>query len=70
MKVIEVRNVNQALQEGLEYLYAEGATEQSRAGSVLVSPCPVATVYARPEQRVLFSAARDANPVFHLMESL
>jgi hypothetical protein len=31
---------------------------------------PVATVYSRPWQHVLSSAARDANPFFHLMEGL
>jgi thymidylate synthase len=70
VKVLHVRNVNQALQEGLKYLYEHGVREDSRAGPVLVSPVPVTTVYSHPQERVLFSAARDANPVFHLMESL
>jgi thymidylate synthase len=30
----------------------------------------VTTVYERPQERVLFSAIRDANPFLHLMESL
>lgn len=70
MKVIAVRNVEEALHRGLEYIYQEGIKEESRAGPVLVSPCPVTTVYSRPQERVLFSAARDANPFFHLFEAL
>jgi len=47
-----------------------GERESSRAGDVLVAPWPVATVYERPTERVLFHAWRDANPFFHLYESL
>lgn len=70
MHVIEVDNVNQALARGLEWLQATGVTENSRNGKVIVSPCPVTTVYRKPWQRVLFSPLRDANPFFHLMEAL
>jgi thymidylate synthase len=37
---------------------------------VLVAPWPVTIVYREPQERVLFHPARDANPVFHLMEAL
>lgn len=70
MKVLKVRNVNEASFKGLQYLYQYGEREQSRAGPVLVAPEPVTTVYSHPQERVLFSAARDANPFFHLMEAL
>lgn len=70
MKVINVRNVNQALPAGIAYLLEYGVREESRAGSVLVSPCPVTTVYERSQERVLFSPARNANCFFHLFESL
>lgn len=70
MKVLKVRNVNQALTEGLAYLLANGIREESRAGPVLVAPEPVSTVYLKPQERVLFSPARNANPFFHLFESL
>ncbi len=63
-------NVNQALSEGLYYLRGEGQLQSSRNGPVLVSPVPVTTVYRFPRERVLFSPVRDANPFFHLMESL
>lgn len=67
---IKVTNVNQALSEGLWWLKTVGVSEDSRNGPVLVSPEPVMTTYAYPTERVLFSPLRDANPFFHLMESL
>jgi hypothetical protein len=33
-------------------------------------PCPTALVYEYPQQRVLFHAARDANPFMHFFEAL
>jgi thymidylate synthase len=70
MKVINARNVNDALPRGIDYLLTHGVREESRAGPVLVAPEPVSTVYTHPQERVLFSAARDANCFFHLFESL
>lgn len=70
MHVIKVKNVNQALHEGLGYLKVVGRPAESRNGPVLVAPGPVATIYTAPLERVLFDPVRDANPVFHLMETL
>jgi thymidylate synthase len=70
MEVIQARNVNDAYVHGLVLLRDLGETQQSRAGEVLVYPTPVTTVYAFPMERVLFDVRRDANPFFHLMESL
>ena len=70
MHLINVRNVAEALPLGLEYLQNRGRIEESRAGKVLVSPVPVMTLYTRPQERVLLAAGRDANPYFHLAESL
>lgn len=70
MRVIEAENVNTALGLALPYLLSEGIAENSRNGTVLVAPGPVMTIYRNPTQRVLFSPLRDANPFFHLMESL
>lgn len=70
MKTIRARNVNNALREGMILLATDGVRESSRAGSVLVAPWPVVTQYYRPQERVLFSPIRDANPFFHLMEAL
>lgn len=70
MIVIDAQNVNDAYCCGLYHLTQNGERQPSRAGDVLVSPCPVTTVYHRPMERVLFDPRRDANPFFHLFESL
>lgn len=70
MRVIYARNVNDAFLQGVALLKREGVPQSSRAGDVLVMPCPVTTVYDRPTERVLFHSGRDANHVFHLMEAL
>lgn len=70
MRVLEVRNVNHAYPMGLHMLRGCGIERNSRAGRVLECPEPVATVYAKPTERVLFDRHRDANPFFHFMESL
>ena len=44
--------------------------QESRSGSVIEFPSPVTTTYKRPEERVLFYKNRDANPFFHLFESI
>lgn len=67
---ISVTNVNQALNRCLDWLSAAGIEENSRNGPVIVSPEPVLVTYRIPGERVLFSPKRDANPFFHLMESL
>lgn len=67
-KIIDVTNVNEALEYGLRYLAACGSAAPSRNGTVLVAPGPVLTVYNRPWERVMFSSLRDANPFFHLYE--
>ena len=70
MKIFEVSNVASALPQVVDYLIRHGRKEQSRNGSVLVSPTPVMTIYDQPDERVLFSPIRDANPFFHLMEAM
>ena len=70
MRVIEARNVHQAFPKGLRLLEQYGVERASRNGPVKVAPWPVTTVYARPYERVLFWAERDANPAFHLYEAL
>ena len=62
-------NVNGAFNSAWHYLRAAGVEETSRNGPVRVAPGPVITTYLRPTERVLFSPRRDANHVFHLMES-
>lgn len=70
MHVISVRNVHQALPEGMRVMGQLGEGRHSRAGEVLVMPGPVTTHYKRPRERVLFWPERDANPFFHFMEGL
>lgn len=70
MEIVYARNVNGAFHEGLRRLTSQGVPEPSRVGPVFVMPTPVVTVYNRPWERVLFDETRDANPFFHLMESV
>lgn len=70
MKVINARNVNEALKLGIQLIQTEGEFRPSRGGDTIEIPCPVATVYQKPWERVLISEQRDANPFFHLMEAL
>lgn len=67
---LNVRNVNEALARGKELMLDRGISKESRYGDTLEVPCPVATTYSNPRERVLFLQQRDANPFFHLMESL
>jgi hypothetical protein len=67
---LRVRNVNSAVQEGFWKMKIMGVRESSRNGEVVRIPEPVMTTYENPTERVLFWPERDANPIFHLMESL
>ena len=69
---IHATNVNDAYAAALRQLqFVDGHdVEPSRNGEVWVFPEPVITIYDRPEQRVLFSPLRDANPFFHFFEAL
>jgi thymidylate synthase len=69
-RIIVANNVNDALESGLWHLAANGQIGGSRNGPVLVAPGPVTTEYLNPTYRVLFSEQRDANPFFHLFESM
>lgn len=70
MHVIRVRNVQEALPVGLRHLEEVGIDRNSRNGPVKLFPGPVTTVYERPRERVIYHQERDANPFFHLFESL
>ena len=70
MIVLEACNVNDALAQGARFIREHGVREESRNGPVLRVPEPVTTVYFVPEERVLFAPGRDANPFFHLIESI
>lgn len=70
MKVLQVRNVNEALPRAVQLLLAHGVPRGSRYGDVIQAPFSVTTVYEKPCERVLFSPERDANPFFHFYEML
>src|SRR5688500_12288764 len=65
-----VRNVSEALYNAKEALKQSHRQITSRNGACMEFTRPVATTYTHPWERVLFYAERDANPFFHLMESL
>ena len=67
---VTARNVNEALPLVLDLIREHGKTSDSRNGKVLRLPKPIVVEYTHPKERVLFSPERDANPFFHLMESL
>ena len=70
MRTITARNVSEAFYIGLQALDAGGRVVQTRGGNVAEFETPVCTTYKVPTERVLFYPERDANPYFHLMESL
>lgn len=70
MQIIKADNVNEALFIGAQRILTEGVMVNSRNGSTLAFPYPVVTEYKYPNERVLFHPLRDANPFFHLFESL
>jgi thymidylate synthase len=70
MYVIHTRNVHAAIPDAVRLLREHGVLRESRNGKVITVPYPVTTVYDRPQERVIFWAQRDANPFFHLYESL
>lgn len=70
MRIFQVRNVHQALPDALRALKLYGYQSDSRNGPVLRFDGPTITAYDRPAERVLFWPERNANPFFHLFESL
>lgn len=70
MITIKARNVHDMLPEALYRLRKAAKPRDSRNGPVLKFPEPVSLVYEKPQERVIFWEARDANPFFHLAECL
>lgn len=77
MRVLTVRNANIALAEVLTQVNQYTANPNkdwcktdSRNGPVIKSTTPFTTVYTHPMERVSFDPIRDANPIFHYLESL
>lgn len=59
-----------ALDQGIHLLKDQGREVDSRNGMTLELPEPCTTTWLYPIDRVSFDPARDANPFFHLFESL
>lgn len=74
MNILRARNVHRAFPLALEIMNSVGRKRNNRnagkLGQAFVADGPVATVYDRPTERVLFWRKRDANPFFHFYESL
>jgi hypothetical protein len=71
MRTLHVRNVNEAFDLGVRLLGRDSVrVVPSRVGEVREWPAPVATVYDKPCERVLWEPARAANPFFHFFESM
>lgn len=70
MRMVSALNVTEALPLGIKLLMECGEEVSPRGMLTLEAPGPVVTVYQRPWQRVMLHSKRDANPFFHLFESL
>lgn len=66
------KDVNEAFPVMWHRLWSDDLTieEQSRNGPVRRSIFPVTTIFTQPRNRVLLHKERDANPFFHLFESI
>jgi thymidylate synthase len=67
---IKVENVNEAAQEIFHAFKHNSVRAHSRNGEVYRLLGVSSITYEYPRQRVLFWPERDANPFFHLMESI
>lgn len=70
--MIEIKgyNVPEAYVEAFWCLKTFGVQEESRNGPVLTLPKPCLLTINSPLQRVLFDPTRNANPFFHVMETI
>lgn len=66
---IDVRNVNDGYFRTLGVLQSRGQKVETRNGPAISLPGVFVANVRQPWERVLFDPTRDANPIFHLMES-
>lgn len=71
MEVIKARNPQQGIPTLLDRVERVGILEETRNGPALRFPTAATTItWSKPMERVVFWSKRDANPFFHLFESL
>jgi hypothetical protein len=70
MRVFKIDSPDEGLGTVLDALATEGIRTASRNGPVLRFAEPVCLAYQNPQRRVLTSPVRDANPFFHLVETM
>lgn len=70
MRSFTARNVNSMLRLVLPEFKTQGVPFPSRNGPVLRMMGPTCLTYTHPLERVCFCPIRDANPFFHLFESM
>ena len=63
-------NVNRLFEDALWRFKTSAKKTETRNGDAFYIPEPVITKITEPCERVLFYERRDANPIFHLMESI
>jgi Thymidylate synthase len=67
---LKYRNAPEAYYDLLYQMKLSGVEEDSRAGKVIRIPEPVLVTLTHPTERVITDPIRDANPFFHLFESI
>jgi hypothetical protein len=67
---LSITNVNHAYVAGVNLIRDIGVAVATRNGPAFRAPGTVVTTFHHPMERVLFDSTRDANPFFHLFESL
>lgn len=74
---LKFRNVNDAWRELVTMFHCPQlrhgvavVREESRNGEVMMIDEPVTITYTKPRERILWNAARDANPFLHMFEAL
>ena len=70
MRIYNVRNVDEALGNGVAFLKTFGTQVQGDYGPALIGTEPVSFTYHRPQERVLFQEDCDPNPFYHLFYAL
>jgi hypothetical protein len=70
MNILSGRNAHEILPKAIDLLFKRGVKQETRNGPVLRLPGVSVIEYERPFERVIFWPERDANPIFHLMESV